>query len=75
MHRKRANHACEPSRRKRLQKSVRAVPREGAAQNRVVQLMFTVPRERLRVVNADDDEDARSIRSGTADGSTDGNGF
>jgi hypothetical protein len=47
---------------------------EGAAQNRVVQLMFTVPRERLRVVNADDD-DARSIRSWTGDGSVDNDGF
>lgn len=28
---------------------------EGAVENRVVQLMFTVPRERLRVVNADVD--------------------
>jgi len=34
---------------------------ETAAQNRVVQLMFTVPRERLRVVNAD--VDGRSIIS------------
>lgn len=47
---------------------------EGAAQNRVVQLMFTVPRQRLRVVNADDD-DARSIKSGSGDGSVDTNGF
>ena len=29
---------------------------ERAAENRVVQLMFTVPRQRLRVVNADDDD-------------------
>jgi hypothetical protein len=36
---------------------------ESAAQNRVVQVMFTVPRERLRVVNADQDTDARSLRS------------
>lgn len=34
---------------------------ETAAQNRVVQLMFTVPRERLRVVNAD--VDGRSLNS------------
>jgi hypothetical protein len=34
---------------------------EGAAQNRVVQVMFTVPRERLRVVNAD--VDSRSVKS------------
>jgi hypothetical protein len=35
---------------------------ERAAQDRVVQLMFTVPRQRLRVVNADD-SDARSSTS------------
>jgi len=38
---------------------------EGAAENRVVQLMFTVPRERLRVVNAD--VDGRSIISAEGD--------
>jgi hypothetical protein len=38
---------------------------EGAARGRVVQLMFTVPRERLRVVNAD--VDGRSITSGAAE--------
>lgn len=36
---------------------------EGMAQNRVVQVMFTVPRERLRVVNADA-SDGESIKSG-----------
>ena len=38
---------------------------EGAARGRVVQLMFTVPRERLRVVNAD--VDGRSVASGAAE--------
>jgi hypothetical protein len=35
---------------------------ERAAENRVVQLMFTVPRQRLRVINADE-ADARSLLS------------
>jgi hypothetical protein len=35
---------------------------ERASENRVVQLMFTVPRQRLRVVNADE-ADARSLLS------------
>lgn len=34
---------------------------EAAAQNRVVQLMFTVPREQLRIVNADDDDGASVV--------------
>jgi len=36
---------------------------ERAAEGRVVQLMFTVPRQRLRVVNADRDVDGRSLIS------------
>ncbi|KAF2418244.1 hypothetical protein EJ08DRAFT_683948 [Tothia fuscella] len=46
---------------------------EGAAEGRVVQLMFTVPRERLRVVNAD--VDGRSLISFDDDrGKIDGKG-
>ncbi|KAG4432932.1 hypothetical protein IFR05_011578 [Cadophora sp. M221] len=42
---------------------------EQAVQNRVVQVMFTVPKERLRVVNADEDEMRSEAASSVAGGS------
>jgi len=42
---------------------------EQAVQNRVVQVMFTVPKEKLRVVNADEDEMRSEAASSVAGGS------